>query len=284
MSVLARDLDAYNRALQAYQRKAGTFNRGVDQYNASIMRDPTGNAYVYGGEYDPLGPNSGQFYTADKTSGKLSGATAPTGYAGMTGIADSPGYSMLRQNPTAKQTKTMANVYKGGGGVDEDGNKQPEYFYVAGAADADGNATQRRIDASKVRVIDQKEGAEQTDNDGGILRAPTTYTIEYDESSFQEKPGEFTETFDKKAPDPTKAQLAQAARPSLAQQEAGLIGGVIKGKGLKTGAGGLINSQRAAADPAATAPDQAAIDQAAIDAANVGGGGKPGTKTPVMVR
>lgn len=288
MSVLARDLDAYNRALKAYQQKAGRYNKGVEQYNASIMRDPSGNPYVYGGAYDPFGANNGQFYTADQASGKLAKATAPTGYAGMSEITESPGYSMLRQNPTGTQTKTMSNVYKGGGGVDEAGNKQPEYFYVmTGEPDAEGNATPKIIDASKVRVVDQKEGAEQTDNDGGILRAPTTYTIEYNENDFQKKPGEFTETFDKTAPDPTKAQIAQAARPSLAEQEAGLIGGVIKGKGLKTGGGGgLISSRMAASDPAATAPaatDQAVTDLETIETAK-GGGGKPGTKYPVMER
>lgn len=243
MSVLARDLDAYNRALAAYQQKAGRYNRGVEQYNATVMKDPSGNAYVYGGEYDPLGPNSGQFYTADKTSGQLAAAAAPTSYAGMTGISDSPGYSMLRSSPTGTQTKTLANVYKGGGGVDESGARQPEYFYVAGAPDGDGNATRRIIDASKVRVVGQQEGAEQNGGDGGVYRAPTMYTIEYDENSFLEKPGEWTETFDKKAPDPTRAQLQQASRPSLAEQEAGLIGGVIKGGGLKAGGGGLISGR-----------------------------------------
>lgn len=283
MSVLARDLDAYNRALMAYQRKAGKYNKGVDQYNASIMRDPSGNPYVYGGEYDPLGPNSGQFYTADQATGKLNAAAAPTGYAGMTGIPESPGYSMLRSNPTGTQVKTMANVYKGGGGVDEYGNKQPEYFYVTGAPDAEGNPTQKVIDASKVRVVDQQEGAEQAGTEGEVLRAPTTYTIEYDESNFLEKPGEWTETFDKKAPDPTKAQLAQATRPSLAEQEAGLIGEVIKSKGLKSGGGGLISSRMAAS----TTPEETnttVVDPDAVDVAKAGGGGKPGTKYPVMER
>ena len=92
-------------------------------------------------------------------------------------------------------------------------------------------------------MIDQKEGAEIRDGNGDIARAPTTYTIEYDESSFADKPGEFTETFDKTAPDPTKAQIAQAARLSPAQQEAGLIGEVVRGKPLKSGAGGLIKSK-----------------------------------------
>jgi hypothetical protein len=280
MSTLARDVDAYQRALAAYQRRAGSYNSGVNKYNASIMRDPSGNPYVYGGAYDPLGPTSGQFYTADKTSGQLSAATAPAGYAGMTEIAENPGYSMVRQNPTGKQTKILAGVTKAGGGVDENGNPQPEYFYVAGAPDADGNATQKVIDASKVRVVDQKEGAEQVDSDGGILRAPTMYTIEYDENNFQDKPGEWTETFDKKAPDPTKAQIAQAGRPSLARQEAGLIGEVIRGSGLKTGTKGLVRSKMAKS----TKADPNAVDPDAVDAVSTGGGGKPGTKTPVMVR
>lgn len=244
MSVLARDLDAYNRALQAYQRKAGTFNKGVDQYNASMVRDSNENPYVYQGEYDPLAKtNYGNYYTADKASGKLTGTTAPAGYAGITAIADSPGYSMVRQNPTGTQTKTRADVYKAGGGVDEYGNKGAEYYYVIGPPDAEGNGTQKILNPDKIRVVDQKEGGEVRDGNGDVVRAPTTYTIEYDEASFADKPGEFTDTFDKKAPDPTKAQLAQAARPSLAQQEAGLIGGVVRGGPLKSGAGGLIKSK-----------------------------------------
>jgi hypothetical protein len=287
MSVLARDLDAYNRALAAYQRKAKSYNTGVEQYNASIMRDPNGNPYVYGGTYDPLGANNGQFYTADQATGKLATAAAPTGYAGMSAIPESPGYSMLRSNPTGTQVKTLANVYKGGGGVDENGVKQPEYFYVAGEPDADGNPTQKVIDASKVRVVDQREGVEQQDNDGGTLKTPTTYTIEYDEKNFLQKPADWTETFDKKAPDPTKAQIEQAARPSLAQQEAGLIGEVIKGKGLKAGGGGLIGSRMAASTtPAGTTPaatDATVADLEAIEAAKAGGGGKPGTKYATVV-
>ena len=270
MSVLARDLDAYNRALKAYQRKVGTFNKGVDQYNASVMKDPAGNTYVYGGEYDPAGVNTGQFYTADKTSGNLSAATAPAGYAGMTGIPDSPGYSMLRQNPTGKETKTFTGAIKSG-----------DYFYITSAEPNSEGSTQRQLDASKVRVLDQQEGVDQNDGEGGTSRTPTRYTIEYDINSFQDKPGEWTETFDKKAPDPTKAQVAQAVRPSLAEQEAGLIGEVIKGKGLKTGSGGLIGSRMAADDAAATAPATTdAVDVVKTDS----GGGKPGTKTPVMVR
>lgn len=274
MSVLARDLDAYNRALQAYQRKAGSYNKGVDRYNTSFVRDPSGNPYAYSGEYDPAGFNTGQFYTADKASGQLTEAEAPAEYAGMTANTDSPGYSMLRQNPTGKETKIFTGATKGGGGTDSYGRPIPEHFYLPGVADPAnpmGPVTSRRLDASKVRVVAVTEGARGMG--GGI----PTYTIEYDVNSFQDRPGEFTETFDKKAPDPTKAQIAQAVRPSLAEQEAGLIGEVVRGGGLKTGSGGLISSRMAAS----TAPDTTDATETDPDAVDAG---KPGTKTPVMVR
>lgn len=234
MSVLARDLDAYNRALQAYQRKAGGYNKSVDRYNTSFVRDPSGNPYVYSGEYDPAGANTGQFYTANKASGQLTDAQAPAEYAGMTANTDSPGYSMLRQNPTGKETKIFTGATKGGGGTDRWGRPIPEYFYLPGVPDPGnprGTVTSRQLDASKVRVVEKTEGARSGMAGSGI----PTYTIEYDVNSFQDKPGEWTETFDKKAPDPTKAQLNQAGQASLAQQEMGLIGEVLQSRGLKTG-------------------------------------------------
>ena len=242
MSVLARDLDAYNRALAAYQRKAGSYNSAVDRFNTSFVRDPSGNPYAYSGEYDPAGFNSGQFYTADKASGQLTEAEAPAEYAGMTANTDSPGYSMLRQNPTGKETKIFTGATKGGGGTDGWGRPIPEHFYLPGVPDPGnprGPVTSRRLDASKVRVVEKTEGARSGMGGAGI----PTYTIEYDVNSFQDKPGEWTETFDKKAPDPTKAQVVQAGRASLAQQEMGLIGEVLRSKGLKTGIKGLVRKK-----------------------------------------
>ena len=246
MSVLARDVDAYNRALSAYQRKAAGHIRVAGAYTKSITQDASGNPYVYRGDYDPLGSDSGPFYIYDQTTEKATPAAKPAGYAGMTPIEKAPGYFLVRQNPSSKQTKTMTGVFKGGGGVDEDGNKQPNVFYTTLGHD------RRIIDASKVRVIDQKEGVEIPGGreDGGSAslpgsKTPTTYTIEYDENSFLSRPPDWTQTFDKKAPDPTKAEIRQASRPSLAQQEAGLVGEVIRGRALKTGSQGLISGQRA---------------------------------------
>ena len=241
MSVLARDVDAYNRALSAYQRKAAGHIRVAGAYTKSITQDASGNPYVYRGDYDPLGPNNGQYYTHNQTTQKATPAAKPAGYAGMTPIEKAPGYFLVRQNPSSKQTKTMTNVFKGGGGVDEDGNKKPEYFFTH------SGDTQRVIEASKVRVVDQKEGVNYPGSgDGdGPDKTPTTYTIEYDENSFLDRPPDWNETFDKKAPDPTKAEIRQASRLSLAQQEAGLVGEVIRGRPLKTGSQGLISGQRA---------------------------------------
>jgi len=98
-----------------------------------------------------------------------------------------------------------------------------------------------------------------------------------DKPIYQEKPEDWTEEFKGKAPDPTYGQVKKAGAPSLAAREAGLIGEVIKGGGLKTGGGGFIRSRMASGDEVA-ADAAAAVDE--LDS----GGGKPGTKTPVMVR
>jgi len=90
---------------------------------------------------------------------------------------------------------------------------------------------------------------------------------------YQEKPEEWTEEFKGNAPDPTYAQVKKAGTASLAAQEAGLIGEVIKGGGLKTSGGGFIRSRMASGD------------EIAEEAASVaGGGGKPGTKTSTVTR
>ena len=234
MPILAREIDAYNRALAAYQRRAGSYNSGITKYNESIVRDPNENPYVYGGAYDPAGATTGPFYTADKASGKLTEAVAPAEYAGMTNISDAPGYSLLRRNPTGKETKTFTGATKGGGGTDRWGKPIPEYFLLPGERDLGnpmGTPKARQLDASKVRVIEQTEGARSGMGGASI----PTYTIEYDVNSFLDKPGEWTETFDKKAPDPTMAQIDRASQPSFAQLERGLIGEVLQSSGLKSG-------------------------------------------------
>jgi hypothetical protein len=208
MSVLARDLDAYNRALTAYQRRAGGYNRSVDKYNASMVRDANGNILIQGMTGGSAGtdgsdavPDSSYLMAVD-TTGKVIAAKTVEGFNesayGTSAIEGDTGFRMLRQNPI-------------------------------------GTADNKPI--------------------------------------YQEKPKEWTEEFKGKAPDPTYGQVKKAGAPSLAAQETGLIGEVIKGGGLKTGGGGFIRNRMASGDELA--------EEAAVVA---GGGGKPGTKTSVMVR
>ena len=46
MSVLARELDSYQRAVDAYQRQLNSYNRGVQSYNDTLVRDADGNLLV----------------------------------------------------------------------------------------------------------------------------------------------------------------------------------------------------------------------------------------------
>jgi hypothetical protein len=89
------------------------------------------------------------------------------------------------------------------------------------------------------------------------------------DGKYPESPEEWTEEFKRKAPDPTKAQMAQAGRPSLARQEAGLLGEVIYGSGLKSGPKGLVRGQM----------EDVAAPVETVDPET----GKPMIKTPVMV-
>jgi hypothetical protein len=72
-------------------------------------------------------------------------------------------------------------------------------------------------------VVSEEKGA-------GRCGEPSTYTVQYDAPTFMDKPAPWTKEFTAKAPDPTKAELRRSANPSLAGQEAGLIGQVMQGR------------------------------------------------------
>jgi len=90
MSVLARDLDAYQRAVEQYQRSAKSFNHAGNLYQDSLVRDASGNVYVVNAE--------GQAYTAPPGGGQLTKATLPgTNY----------GYSVLPGDPNYRSVQTL---------------------------------------------------------------------------------------------------------------------------------------------------------------------------------
>lgn len=71
MAVLARDLDAYQRAVEQYQRSAKSYNHAGNLYQDSLVKDASGNVYVINA--------AGQAYTAPPGGGQLTKATLPSG-------------------------------------------------------------------------------------------------------------------------------------------------------------------------------------------------------------
>jgi len=215
MGTLSRDLDAYQRALAIYQRRSGS-------YNNSIAKDPNGNPYLIAkGDYNPAraygmqgGVPSSAIKVADSKSGTVSTAPSGVNFVGATDSGD-PNYLLLRQNPRGTETKTFEGAR-----------------YVNGQLGIQQGRSFTPFDQSKVRVVGQP------DANGRV-------TVEYDVPTFGEKPRDFT----MEAPDASAAAVRRDQRPSVVEQEGGLIGDLVASRGLK-GSGdfpaqrGLINQAR----------------------------------------
>jgi hypothetical protein len=110
MSVLQRELDAYNDALSYYNRGLQNYNKKADTFNASFLTDSKGNRYVYEkpniGVGYTLGPDgmlypfpveTGNTYYVVDASGKLTKTSKPAGSYGLTTLEGN--YQTLRINP-----------------------------------------------------------------------------------------------------------------------------------------------------------------------------------------
>ena len=207
MSVLAREQDSYQRALEAYQRQINRYNRGVDRYKSTLVKDQNGNLLVIDGSGNVSAVNSG---------GALIGASLPRGFDqtayGATAIPGGQGYRQLRQNPTEAKRESVAGVR-----VYSDESGYTSYY------DANGNPVYITPEWRRDRVNPATE------------YAPATYDYSRDVSSYMESPPEWKKTFDRKAPEATPAQVSKMNAPSLAEIESGLIGEVMKGKGVRYG-------------------------------------------------
>lgn len=210
MTVLARELDAYQRAYDQYNRAAKSHNRQLDAYQGTLAKDAQGRVMVLS--------NEGSLYSFDPETGKSGMALLPEGKRvsdyGLTPMPDNKGFMLLRENPTvAKRDVVQGAVYRPASITSQAGYYDPAGNYLAGRG----------------------WGIDDTAQVAGAPMAPAqkTYTMSRDASTYAEAPPEFTREFNLKQPDPTHAALARMSRPTLAEVETGLIGQVLRGNGAR---------------------------------------------------
>lgn len=214
MSVLSREIDAYQRALDAWQRQANKHNRKVDAYQQSMVRDDQGRQLVqYGGRVFAVDPATGALAPAE---------TAPGAQYGLTDLPGNPGILALRQNPIGTREETMSGALR-----TEDEGRQ--YYYTRDFSGGEGGEVRTEL-GPEWRLASEQAGQYQS---ADSYDAPT-YTLTRDVGVYPEAPGAI-EGFNRQAPNPSMAQARAARRPSLAQIEAGLIGQVIRGGGVRQG-------------------------------------------------
>lgn len=219
MSVLSRELDSYQRAVDAYQRQLNSYNRGVQRYNDTLVRDADGNLLVV--------DSSGSVMKVD-AEGRVTPGKLPSGTVqdyGISAIPDESRFRMLRQGePVESKRETITGVQRF-----YDPESGQEYYYTLGSDYGDSGPGQERLTAEwrlERKIPGQQDGESYT---------PDTYEFSRDASVYVEKPEEWTKQFTRKAPDPTFAQVKRAGMPTLAQIEGGLIGEVMRGKGVRYG-------------------------------------------------
>lgn len=217
MSVLGREQDSYQRALEAYQRQVNRHNRGVDKYKATLVKDNNGNLLVIDGSGNVSAVNSG---------GTVIGASLPQGFNltnyGATDIGQ--GFRQLRQGPMEEKRETKSDVRRY-----QDYDSGQDYYYTLDGFNWGDGPTQQRL-GPEWRIDKTIPGSWTWDGYG-----PTTYIASRDASSYMSAPPEWKKEFNRRAPSATPAQAAKIGAPSLAEVESGLIGEVMKGKGVRYG-------------------------------------------------
>lgn len=271
MSVLARELESYQRALNQYRRQAARYNRRADAHNAAaqaftdaLVRDEQGRPYVVWmgkeatqvpadhpmadriqpqslGEGDPVG-----VYVAAE-DGTLSKSYLPE-HLDPRDYELAPagnGLMMLMRPSDEKRVETITGLVPTTGGVDDHGHPQPTQFYR--------QEVDPRGDVARIPFRESGYGPEwqmtpeQPWVDGNPFSmeymrqlvahsGPRTYTATREVSVLPESPGVWDEEFtlpEPQAPSATLSQVRRIGRPSLARMEGGLISEAIRGRGVR---------------------------------------------------
>lgn len=240
MSVLARDIAAYQTAVDQYRRQLGNYNAQINAYNNTVVSQNGQPLVVYGGLVYTVNTDG----TLGQAVGVMGGGSgtpipAPSGgqvydYSqyGLTPIDGAQDFSLLRQNPTSTTQETTGNVYQNEAGYYTIGS-QGEFQYLGPEWSVTGTPTQ--------------------DGTGN-----TVYTLTRNVYAFADKPADFTGELKAKRPDPTQAQMRKLWEPKLVDQErGGLINDVIRSGGLKAGGSGRTRAGAPTdvpADPPPTDP------------------------------
>lgn len=215
MSVLAREVDAYQRALDAWQRQANRHNRKLDAYQQTLVRNDQGQQLV---QY------AGQVFAVDPQTGRLSPASPPQDVRyELTDLPGNPGILALRQNPIGTREETLSGAQRY-----QDPSAGEDYYFTS-TQEMEGGVERKRV-GPEWQVQSEQPGAYRSADDYD----PTTYTLARDVGVYPEAPGSI-EGFNRPAPQATLSQARRIGAPSLAQVEAGLIGEVIRGGGVKQG-------------------------------------------------
>lgn len=208
MSVLAREYDSYQRAVQAYQREQAKHNQAVNQYNDTLVKDADGNLLVVdaGGKRVLKVTAEGMVKPGQLPAGKLSDY-------GMTPMPEEHRFQLLRQGTPVGTRREQI------GGVRQD--PETGQFYLENPSS--GDLPNARDPLGPEWQVEKVENGE----------AGPVYAMARDVPAYMERPPEWTQEFGLKAPDPTFAGAKRAGMPSLAQIESGLIGQVLRGRGAR---------------------------------------------------
>lgn len=261
MSVLARELESYERALREYRREAAQYNRRAEAHNEqaraftdSLVRDEHGRPYVvYSGRGSAEhGDGSARMVYAVNEDGTLERTSFPLDmdkrqYELSPAKAGEDGLMFVHHPSEEKITKTVSGLMRARRTDDMDPFQSGFVFDHGRSADDNVEATNPkhfyqsgfgqpwRIEPNRV-PNPFATGPWNEFSDFMMDDRDRTFTATREVSVLPESPGEWQEEFtmvEPTAPDPTLGAARRLGRPSLAAMEGGLISEAIRGRGVR---------------------------------------------------
>lgn len=258
MSVLARELESYQRALDQYRRQAARYNQRADAHNDaaqaftdSLVRDEQGRPYAVLSGYmsGTHGEGSARLIYAVNDDGTLERTRLPRDMDRrqyeLTPAEDGKDGMMLVRHPSSE--KVMQEV-RGliPGASSDDGSfgdsfrsgfiLEPAVEYHEQSAYQDQDKPFYVSGFGEPWTFTADNPRDQWLSTDAPYATHSTYTATRQASVLPKSPGEWTEEFtvpEPRAPRATLSQVRRMGRPSLARMERGLISDAIRGRGVR---------------------------------------------------